>query len=57
MKKRSKREREPEPYRNADPAERGVLIVWNDRRKNDERPAEDDPVTRERERDRPSETS
>ena len=57
MTKRSKRDREREPYRNADPSERGIFILWNDVRDDEERAAEDEPVTRERERDRPSETS
>ena len=55
----AQRKREPKPYKNADPNERGVLLVWkrDDECKQEPVDDADAPLTRERERDRPSETS
>ena len=55
----ARRKREPKPYKNADPNERGVLVVW---KCDDESEPElvddaDEPITRERERDHPSGTT
>ena len=55
----ARRKREPKPYKNADPTERGVLVVWKPRDEETPEPTNDadEPLTRERERDRPPETT
>ena len=48
-----RRKREPKPYKNADPKERGVLVVWKRDNEDAREPADDAdaPLTREREQD------